>query len=331
MIISQTPIRISFVGGGTDLPSFYKQHPGRVLSTTINKYIYVIIKERYDDLIVLNYPEKEIVTDVNDIKHDLIRECIKYTGIYKGVDIIIVSDIPSKGSGLGSSSSLVVGLLNAMYTYQGIQKDLYTIAEEACKIEIDILSNPIGKQDQYAATFGGLKMYTFNPDDSIDIEKLDLNLNDILRLNSNLFLLYTGITRKSSDILDEQNKNTNSNLDNLKKMSDMPIRLKNLLENNKFEEFGQYLDKAWNFKKQLAGKIANEDINKLYNKGLESGATGGKLLGAGGGGFILFFVPLCNQKYFINKMQENHKFLPFRFERTGTRIIFNSPRNEHMI
>ncbi len=324
MIISQTPVRISFVGGGTDLPAFYKLFPGRVINTTIDKYIYVIINKRFDSKIVLNHSKKEIVNNIDEIQHAYIRESLKLTGIDNGIEITILSDIPSNGSGLGSSSSLTVGLLNALYIYKGDSKNLAFLANEACKLEIDILNNPIGKQDQYAAAFGGIKLYTFNSNNTVNIEPINISQHDILHLNSNLHLVYTGFSRKSSNILTEQSKNTHINIEYLKKMSEMPIEFKKIFEEKDYNKFGKYLDTAWKYKKHLASGITNIEINKLYEKGLKHGAIGGKLLGAGGGGFILFYVPSENKDIFINNLKRSYKILPFRLERYGTKIIFNS-------
>lgn len=327
MIISQTPVRISFVGGGTDLPAFFKLYPGRVLNTAIDKFIYVIIKKRFDSKIVINHSEKEIVENIREIKHDYIREVLKLTGVDNGIEITILSDIPSDGSGLGSSSSLTVGLLNALYTYKGNPQSLDVLAQQACKIEIDILRNPIGKQDQYAAAFGGIKIYTFNSDDTVVIEALSISQDDISYLNTNLHLIYTGISRQSSSILIEQNRNTNINIPYLKKISDMPFKLKKNIEKKYFDKLGKYLDEAWQYKKHLSSRITNIEIDKLYEKGLEFGAIGGKLLGAGGGGFILFYVPMENKEIFINNIKKSHKILHFNLESYGTRIVYNSSKN----
>lgn len=327
MIISQTPVRVSFVGGGTDLPAFYKLFPGRVISTAINKFIYVIIKERFDSKIVLNHSEKEIVDNISEINHDYIREALRLTGVDSGVEITILSDIPPDGSGLGSSSSLTVGLLNALYSYKGNPQCANTLAQEACKIEIEILGNPIGVQDQYAAAFGGIRLYTFNSDDTVEIESIDISQEDICHLNTSLHLIYTGISRESSSILIDQNKNTNINISYLKKMSNMPFDLKEIIEKRDFDKFGKYLDKAWKYKKQLSNDITNIEIDELYEKGLKFGATGGKLLGAGGGGFILFYVPIEEQDNFISNFGKSHKILLFKLESYGTRIVFNNDTN----
>jgi len=324
MIISQTPFRISFVGGGTDLPLFYKKISGRVLSTTINKYIFVIIKKSYSDEVILNYFKKEIVKNINDIKNEYIKESMKSVGIDKGVEITILSDIHAKGSGLGSSSSLIVGLLNALYHYKNDPKPLDFLAKEASRLEIDVLGKPIGKQDQYAAAFGGFKIYTFNPNEIVEVTPITLDEVRLSNLESCLHLVYTGITRKSSTVLEEQNAKTEVNFEHLKEMSLMPMQMAEMLDKNQYDAFGNYLNTAWNYKKQLANSITSPKIDFLYNKGLQNGATGGKLLGAGGGGFILFYVPLKNREIFIREFSETSKILPFKFEPYGSRIIFNS-------
>jgi len=331
MIISQTPLRISFFGGGTDLKNFYNFNIGKVLSTSIDKYIYVIIKERYDDLIVLNYSKKEIVDKAPSIQHELIREAIIRTGIKKGVEITTLSDIPSEGSGLGSSSSLLVGLLNAFYTYMGGSKDNLSLAKEACEIEINILKKPIGKQDQYAASFGGLKMYEFLPNEAVNVIGLNIGLKEILDFQRHLYLVYTGITRKSSSILEQQSNHCDDNKDLLKTMSELTLVAKNYLENNKFDEFGQCLNETWEIKKRLAKGITCPAIDEIYQKGIHAGALGGKLLGAGGGGFLLFYIPDHALNIFKDCFVGSYKSLPFKFTREGTKIIFNNGRNEHMI
>ena len=206
MIISKTPLRISFAGGGTDLPSFYRKDFGSVLSSTIDKYIYVIIKERFDDLIYINWSKKEIVDNPEAIEHDLVREAIKKAGIRKGVEVTTLADIPSEGSGLGSSSSLTIGLLNAFYTYMGEQVSTERLAEEACEIEIDIIGKPIGKQDHYAAAFGGLNEVRFQKNDEVKVNKIKLSNENLRNFGTHLLLFYTNITRKASRILEEQNR-----------------------------------------------------------------------------------------------------------------------------
>ena len=208
MIISKTPLRISFAGGGSDLPSYYEKESGKVISTSINKYVYVIIKERFDNMIYINYSKKEIVDNVDNIEHDLVRETMRKTGIKNGVEITTLSDIPSSGSGLGSSSAITVGLLNAMYNYQNIIKSQEELADEACHIEIDICKNPIGKQDQYGCALGGVKKIKFNTDGRVEFKKINSTFSE---LDRNLYLCFTDITRSANTILSKQSKSQTEN------------------------------------------------------------------------------------------------------------------------
>tara|TARA_B100000963_G_scaffold124385_1_gene108573 strand:+ start:10691 stop:11656 length:966 start_codon:yes stop_codon:yes gene_type:complete len=318
MIISKTPLRISFAGGGSDLPSYFKKEPGKVISSSINKYVYVIIKERFDDMIYINYSKKEIVSSVDNIEHVLVREAMKKTGIRNGVEITTLSDIPSSGSGLGSSSAITVGLLNAMYNYKNIIKSQQELAEEACHIEINICKNPIGKQDQYGCALGGVKKIKFNTDGKVEFKLIDSNFSE---LDRNLYLCYTDITRSANTILSKQSKSSKKNkLKNSMLVSSVD-EFEEILFSGSLDKAGNFLDKMWKIKKEMAEGISNDSIEKLYQKGINAGALGGKVLGAGGGGFILFYVPRNNQKAFEDKMIKN-TFLDFNFETHGSKIIF---------
>ena len=295
MIISQTPLRISFVGGGTDMKSFYHQEEGMVLSTAIDKYVYVIVKERFDDKIYINYSVKEIVDDVSQIKHQLVREAMKKVGIEKGVEITTLADIPSEGSGLGSSSTVTVGLLNALYNYAGKQVTLEQIAREACEIEIEICGKPIGKQDQYIAAYGGLNKITFHSDESVSVDKLPIFNKELILLGSRLLLFFTNKTRKADAILKKQKKITGDNRDVLRDMKDFVPKLERSLGKSKFSMLGKLLHENWELKKSLVGSISNPEIDAMYNKAMDAGALGGKICGAGGGGFLLMYVPKAKQ------------------------------------
>lgn len=322
MIISKTPLRISLVGGGTDLKDFYKKNLGHVISTTIDKYIYVIIKERFDDLIVLHYTDNEIVDEVKKIKHELIREALIKVGISKGIEIITLADIPSKGTGLGSSSTLTVGLLNALYTYKGIQPTEERLAKEACEIEIDILKKPIGKQDQYVAAYGGLKKFTFLKDETVEIKHFDLNGNERRILGSNLTLHYTNIIRNANSILEKQKKNIDLKNRELQVLSDLVYDVEAALEKRKFNNIGTILKKSWSAKKLLSDNISNNLIDNMVVNAMKNGATGCKIAGAGGGGFLLSYVPRKKQDAY-RKAMSDFKELPFMIDPFGTRIIFN--------
>lgn len=322
MIISKTPLRISLIGGGTDLKDFYKNNLGHVISTAIDKYIYVIIKERFDDLIVLHYTENEIIDDVNKIKHELIREALVKVGITKGIEIITLADIPSKGTGLGSSSTLTVGLLNALYTYKGIQVTQETLAREACEIEIDILNKPIGKQDQYIAAYGGLKKFAFLNDEKVEIKYFTLSSNERRILGSNLTLHFTNIIRDANSILEKQKSNIEVKNKELLLISNLVHDVELAIENKNFNEIGNVLKKNWEAKKLLTDNISNNVIDTMVDKAIRNGATGCKIAGAGGGGFLLSYVPREKQDIYRKAMKE-YKELPFMIDPFGSRIIFN--------
>jgi D-glycero-alpha-D-manno-heptose-7-phosphate kinase len=318
LIISKTPLRVSFAGGGSDLPSYYQEMQGSVISTSINKYIYVILKKRFDNLIYINYSKKEIVDKVKDIKHDLVREAMIKTGINSGIEITTLSDVPSSGSGLGSSSSVTVGLLNAMYNYQNILKSKEDLANEACIIEIDICNHPIGKQDQYACSIGGMNRINFEIDGSVNFNPINVNLK---KLNRNLYLCFTGLTRDANIILNEQSNRSKENKKrNIEIVKSVDV-FEKIIQSGKLNEIGPFLDEMWKVKQKMATNISNNKIKEIYEKGIQSGSTGGKVLGAGGGGFILFYVPRDNQIKFENEMRNFH-FVDFNLENHGTKVIF---------
>ena len=322
MIISKTPLRISLVGGGTDFPTFYRTGMGQVISTTIDKYIYVVVKERFDDLIVLHYTDNEIVNDISEIKHEIIRECLKKVNITKGIEIITLADIPSKGSGLGSSSSLAVGLLNVLYNYTGVLVTAEKLAREACEIEINILQKPIGKQDQYIAAYGGLKKFTFFPDETVIVENIFLSSEERRKLGSNILLNFTKITRKSESVLKEQDSNSNKNNTELKKLLDLCYELDYHLEKKDFDKLGLLLKENWEMKKGLSSNVTNSEIDEIVKIAISNGALGCKISGAGGGGFLLSYVPRKAQEKFRFSMN-NYPELPFMLEPFGSRILFN--------
>jgi len=322
VIISQTPLRISFVGGGTDLKSFYQSEDGMVISSAIDKYIYVIVKERFDEKIYINYSIKEIVSDVSEIKHQLVREAMKKVGIDKGVEITTLADVPSEGSGLGSSSSVTVGLLNALYNYAGKQVTLEQIAAEACEIEINICKKPIGKQDQYIAAYGGLKKITFHPDESVTTSQMPVFSTNLLILGSRLLLFYTNKTRKADVILKKQKQSTNDKRDVLREMKNFVPKLESHLAGCKFNMLGKLLHENWLLKKSLVGSISNSEIDDMYNRAMNAGALGGKICGAGGGGFLLMYVPKDRQDK-VRSALRTYRELPFMLDSFGSRIIFN--------
>lgn len=308
MIITKTPLRISLLGGNTDFPKYFLKYGGAVLTTTIDKYIYCIVKERFDNEIRINYSKKEIVTDINDIKHDLVREAMRLVGVTKGIEITFLSDIPSEGSGLGSSSAVTIGLLNALHTYIGESVPSRQLAEEACWIERDILSHPIGIQDQYAIAFGGTNFISFT--DTVDVKPLDPG-----DLEKSLLLLYTGKTRDTNKILSKMKLNKRI----LDKNKELAILGESLV--NDSEAIGILLDNYWKLKIKLNSTVTDSTLDNLYEDAMNAGAIGGKIVGAGGGGFFLFVVDA--DKRDIVKRALRLKELPVKFTNYGSRVIFN--------
>ncbi|MFH1782723.1 MAG: GHMP kinase [Candidatus Omnitrophota bacterium] len=323
MIISRTPLRISFAGGGTDLAVFYKKEGGEVISTAIDKYMYVTVNKRFDDSIRLSYTKTEIVDHVDELHHELVREAMKLTGVTKGVEITTIADVPAKGTGLGSSSSLTVGLLNALYGYKGERVTPRRLAEEACKLEIDIVGEPIGKQDQYIAAFGGLKHIIFKESEDVVVEPVLDNKNRMKRLEGNLMLFYTNISRDAGIILGQQKANSHGRIHILRDLKAMVGEFKSCLEKkrSRLEDFGYLLNKGWELKKKMTSSITNHLIDDWYKKALDAGALGGKVVGAGGGGFMLLYCKKKHQKTVRKALSELH-YMPIKFEQSGSRIIY---------
>jgi len=318
MIITRTPLRVSFLGGNSDLPEYYKEHGGMVLTSTIDKYIYCIVKERFDDLIIINYSIKETVDKVSDIKHDLVREILKLLGIEKGIEISFLADIPSQGTGLGSSSSVTVGLLNALHAYKGDNISGVQLALEAVKIEVEILKKPIGVQDQCAVALGGLRYVGIKTE--IGTKRIDIPDSVKEDFNNSLMLFYTGITRKADDILKSIDVKKNKKIiDESKKLAGNGVTA--LIEGD-LKKFGKLLDTYWTSKKKLSSKISNKKIDDMYELAKKAGAIGGKVLGAGGGGFLLVMFP-ANKRAAVRAKLKDYKELPFRFEDSGSKVIFD--------
>lgn len=322
MIITQTPLRISIAGGGTDLADYYRLNGGYVVSTAIDKYIYVIVKERYDDKIYVDYAQKEIVDNVNEINHELVREAAKMTGMSNGFEVAMLADIPSEGSGLGSSSTLTVGLLNAFYQYLGINVDTSRLAEEACKIEIDILGKPIGKQDQYIAAYGGICGIKFNKDESVIVEKFNIPTSIKRRFGSNLMLFFTNIVRKAANILSEQKDNISINIEFHNEIKELAYKTYEALNKGNLDLIGEILNKNWELKRKLASGITNSTIDSMYNLAIKGGALGGKICGAGGGGFLMTYCKR-NEQDSLRESMVNYREMPFMLEPHGTKIVFN--------
>ena len=342
MVITRTPIRISFVGGGTDIANFYRGYGGEVISTAIDKYISVQITKRRNSQIAINTPDHhETVSDPGQIQHPLIREAVRKTfppasgGVRGGgIAITVTSDIPSRGCGLGSSSALTVGLLNALYAYQGIEMSMEALADEACKIEIERLNQPIGKQDQYIAAYGGLRRIQFNRDESVHTQEIPATPETIARLEQYFLLFYTGIQRRAETILHEQKRSASpQTLLQIKEL--VPAFYDVLVEGNHkgcpyksgnredyLCEVGYLLDRAWQLKRSLCDSISNSMLDTIYERAVAAGALGGKILGAGGGGYFLFYVPKEKQGPVTTALSDlGLSRLGFRFEPRGSHVI----------
>jgi D-glycero-alpha-D-manno-heptose-7-phosphate kinase len=324
MIIVKTPLRVSFVGGGSDIPDFYSRKDGKVICTAIDKFVYAIVKERFDDMIYINYSSKECVADVSEIRHDLVREAMKITGVQKGIEITTLADIPSSGSGLGSSSSITVALLHALFTYQNILVTAKQLAQYACHIEIDILQKPIGRQDQYAAAYGGINQFCFHAGDVTTRKAIVMNSSAKRKFASSLLLYYTGMTRRADQILAEQKKNycRKEKFETMAKMVALVDPFIDAMENGNIARCGALMDKNWQLKQKMAEKITNAKISRMYTQARQAGALAGKIAGAGGGGFLLLIVPRENQNKVFETL-EAYRELPFMIEESGSKVIFD--------
>jgi len=329
MIVSRTPLRMSFVGGGSDLPSYYKQKGGAVLSTSVDKYMYVTVNKKFDNNIRLSYSITENESNIQKIKHPIVRNTLKLLDIQGGVEITSISDIPSQGSGLGSSSSYTVALLHALYAYKGENASKEELGRLSSHIEIDLCGDRIGKQDQYAAAFGGLNLIEFNEDDSVVVSPVICKPKTIKKMEDSIIVFYTGRTRSASALLSEQSKNMKQ-ADKRELMSNMvslAYDMRDLLENDDIEPLGELLDKNWQLKRQMTVGISNSQIDDWYSKGILAGATGGKLLGAGDGGFIMFFAP--QEKHVdITKAMKDLQRIPFSFDDGGSKVVFSDQIKE---
>ncbi len=323
MIGSRTPFRISFIGGGSDLKEFYSRAPGCVISTSINKYMYIFIHQFFDNRIQIKYSKTELVDQIIKIKHPIVREVLRKFDL-AGIDINSIADIPS-GTGLGSSSSYTVGLLHALYGYIKEEISSERLASEASEIEIDILNEPIGKQDQYAAAVGGLNVIRFLSSGEVKVEPIQMHPTAYNKLQDNLLLFYSGITRKASDVLNDQKKKLISEqekFDSTFQMTQLVDTAINYLYDSDLDGFGKTLDENWILKRSLSDRISNKIIDEIYSTAKKNGALGGKILGAGGGGFLLFYCRKENQNK-LRKALKGLREVDYKFDKVGTRIIYN--------
>lgn len=326
MIVSKTPLRMSYVGGGSDLPAFYREESGAVLSTSIDKYMYIALNRKFDGRIRISYSRTEEVDLPSQVEHPLVREALALAGIEGGIEIASLADIPSKGSGLGSSSAYTVGLLNALYAYknQFVSKEI--LAQQACNIEINRCGEPIGKQDQYAAAYGGLNLIRFNPDESVSVDPVICKPALLRTLEDSTLVFFTGRTRSASAVLAEQSKALlrNDRKVLMRRMVQLAFEMKTELESGSLDNFGTILDENWRLKSQLSAGITDPQIDAWYVTGIRHGAKGGKLLGAGNGGFLMFFAP-PDQHHAITMALADLEPAKFRFDQNGTQIVFYQP------
>lgn len=331
MIVVRAPLRVSFVGGGTDLPEFYHRRPGRVISSAIDKFVYVVVNRTpLIEKVSVRYATSETVDHPRDLKHTRIKAALLDLGIERGIEIASFATIPAK-TGMGSSSSFSVALMKALHAFRGEKLDAREAAEAACRLEIELLSEPIGKQDQYAASFGGMNVLEFNPDGTVEVQPVMLDYKRRFALEDHLLLFFTGLTRDAGSVLQEQRANIEEKFETLSAMADAVPEFRERLEQEDFEGLGRMLHEAWQKKRTLASTVSTSVLDKLYEAGLGAGAWGGKVLGAGGGGCILFLVK-AEKKMAVreavrgvaraNDLTEFRE-IPVRFVQCGAEILWN--------
>lgn len=327
MIVTRSPLRISLGGGGTDLPSYYQEHEGFLIAAAIDKYVYITLHQTFVQELIVKYSKLEHVTNVNDLSHPIIREALKYVGIeIPYLEITSMADIPA-GTGLGSSGSFTTALLKALHTMKKNLVHTQELAEQACHIELNLLNEPIGKQDQYIAAYGGITCFRFRKDGQVEAWPLKIDTETMYNLEDNLLLFFTGYSRSASHILKEQNdqskNNSQSMLDNLHFVKDLGEKSKGYLESGDLHSFAELMNVHWEYKKQRSSGMTNPDIDAWYNLARQNGAVGGKVIGAGGGGFLMFYTE--------EKMRLRHamrdaglKEVRFRFDYQGTQVVTQS-------
>ena len=321
MIITRTPLRVSFAGGGTDLPQFYRNFGGGAVTTAaIDKYVHVLVNTKFDRAIRVAYSKVENVERFDELQHGLVREAMRLTGVTERLEIHTIADIPSEGTGLGSSSTLTVGLLNALYAYRGQVKDPATLAEEACRIEIEVLGGILGKQDQYIAAYGGLHFFEFRADDTVKATPIPLTTRDREALSDHLSLYYSGVTRQAGGILKGMDARTTLNQDSLIRMRDLAGATRDALIAKDWTKLGALLDEGWHLKRGLSTAISNEAIDTAYARAKDAGALGLKITGAGGGGFLVVVHP-PERSHQIESALAPMQRLPIRIAPEGSQIL----------
>jgi len=322
MIISRTPVRVSFCGGGTDVDWFAESEPngGRVTSFALSRHIHVTVNARFDDRVRVSYSKMEIVDDFEELEHELVREAMRLTGVTSGIEITTIADIPSRGTGLGSSSTVTVGLLNALHRFAGREVSAAQLADEACRIEIDVLGQPIGRQDQYAAAFGGINSISFTGE-GVDVEPLDLSDDVLARLESEFTLVFTGMSRRASSVLSESPEDESDRLARLRTIRTQADEARAHLECGDLSGLGELLEVAWQAKRGITASVSNEELDALHDRLLNLGASGAKLLGAGGGGFFLVHGDTTLRERLTAELGANHRIIPLSVDFFGSRII----------
>jgi D-glycero-alpha-D-manno-heptose-7-phosphate kinase len=328
MIVSKTPFRMSFVGGGSDVPAFYREETGAVVSTSIDKYMYIAVNRKFDKRIRISYSRTEEVETPQQIEHPLVRHALEIAGIDGGIEVASMADIPSRGTGLGSSSAYTVGLLNALFAYRNEYAPKDRLARLACEIEIERCGEPIGKQDQYAAAYGGLNLIRFHPDESVSVDPVICEPAVLAELEAWTLVFYTGRARKASAVLAEQSANVDGNRPLIRRMGQLAFELKKELESGRLDCVGGILDENWRLKRQMSVSVSDSSIDEWYATAVANGAHGGKLLGAGSGGFMMFFAP-PDLHVRISRTLPDLKPIRFRFDRTGAQIVFYQPTDDN--
>jgi D-glycero-alpha-D-manno-heptose-7-phosphate kinase len=324
IVTTKTPLRITFTGGGTDLPQYYRNYgPGAVVSAAIDRYIYISISRNFrKDEIRVSYSRTENgLKSVDQIQHPTVREALRLLGIGTGIQIVSITEVPSGGTGLGSSSSFLVGLLNALHTWLGETVSPSQLAEEAVKIERNILGEPGGKQDQYIAAYGGIQYMQFERNEDVLLKRINIKGEMLSELNEQLLMFYTGVERKSVDIHKEQSLGIDINRNSYDRMKEIALETKKTIENHDFYQLGKLMHENWNIKKGLSNSISPDMIDQWYSKAINAGAVGGKLIGAGGGGFLLFLSPIERQSRVVDAVHglERHRI---QIENLGSRVVY---------
>ena len=325
MIISRTPVRVSFCGGGTDVDWFSQasENGGMVTSLALDRYIHVTVNKRFDNRIRLSYSKLEIVDNFEELEHELVRESMRMTGVTSGVEITTIADIPSRGTGLGSSSSVTVGLLNALHSFAGRSVSASQLASEACKIEIDILKQPIGRQDQYAASYGGINTIKFCNNGDVLVEPIDISDDVKSRISEEFTLIFTGKSRSASSILSNSVSEGKFAIDNLKRIRVQADEAKDFLNSGRLSDLGSLLNEAWEMKRGISESVSDSFLDETYERIISTGATGAKLLGAGGGGFFLVHGDFETRQKLKLEFSSDFKMIPLNIDNMGSSIIHN--------